>query len=189
MPARHDGGPARGSRLPATLPLREVARGRPKEDRDTVPYEIEVNGERHTIDAPADTPLLWVLRDDLGQTGTKYGCGRGLCGACTVHQDGRAIRSCQLTLEAAAGTSITTIEGLSSNGGHPVQRAWVDIDVPQCGYCQAGQIMSAAALLARTLRPDDAAIERALSGNLCRCGTYDRIRAAVRHAAELAAED
>jgi isoquinoline 1-oxidoreductase alpha subunit len=151
-----------------------------------LPYDIEVNGERHTIDASPDTPLLWVLRDDLSRTGTKFGCGRGYCGACTVHQDGRAVRSCQLTIEAAAGTRITTIEGLSSDGTHAVQRAWVDIDVPQCGYCQAGQIMSAAALLARTPRPDAAAIDSAMSGNLCRCGTYDRIRAAVQRAVELA---
>jgi isoquinoline 1-oxidoreductase alpha subunit len=156
--------------------------------RELVRYELDVNGERHSVEAAADTPLLWVLRDDLGQTGTKYGCGRGLCGACSVSLGGRVVRSCQVTVAMADGSPITTIEGLSPDGSHPVQRAWVEADVPQCGYCQAGQIMSAVALLERTPQPDDAEIDAALSGNLCRCGTYARIRAAVHRAAELAAE-
>jgi isoquinoline 1-oxidoreductase alpha subunit len=146
---------------------------------------LTVNGTAQNIDADADTPLLWVLRDHLSLTGTKYGCGMALCGACTVHLDGVAVRSCVLPLQAAAGKSITTVEGLSQNRSHAVQRAWMEIDVPQCGYCQSGQIMSAAALLSSNPSPSDAAIDAALSGNICRCGTYVRIRSAVRRAAEL----
>ena len=133
-------------------------------------------------------PLLWVLRDVLGLTGTKYGCGQALCGACTVHLDGQVVRSCCTPVRRAEGRSITTIEGLSRDGDHPLQRAWIEHAVPQCGYCQAGQIMTAAALLAKKPKPTDAEIDQSLSGNLCRCGTYTRIRAAVQRAASLAAE-
>jgi isoquinoline 1-oxidoreductase alpha subunit len=150
---------------------------------------LTVNGSQHEVSAPADMPLLWVLRDLLGLTGTKYGCGMAQCGACTVHLDGRPRRSCVLPLAAAAGKSVTTIEGLSAAGTHPVQRAWIEIDVVQCGYCQPGQIMAAAGLLRATPRPSDAEIDAALSGNICRCGTYQRIRAAVHRAAELMAEE
>ena len=146
---------------------------------------LTINGESRTVDAEPDTPLLWVLRDDLGLTGTKFGCGMALCGACTVHADGKAIRSCQTPISALDGVKITTIEGLG--GSHPVQKAWVDHDVPQCGYCQSGQIMSAAALLAEKPKPTDADIDAAMSGNLCRCGTYQRIRAAIKDAAGVAA--
>jgi isoquinoline 1-oxidoreductase alpha subunit len=146
-------------------------------------YTLTVNGARHTVRAAADTPLLWVLRDALGMTGTKYGCGAGLCGACTVHADGEAIRSCQMPVSAAAGHRLTTIEGLSADGTHPVQRAWIEEDVVQCGYCQPGQIMAAAALLAQKPHPSDADIDAAMSGSLCRCGTYLRIRAAIHRAA------
>lgn len=146
---------------------------------------LTVNGTAQNIDADADTPLLWVLRDHLSLTGTKYGCGMALCGACTVHLDGVAVRSCVLPLQAAAGKKVTTIEGLAQNRGHAVQRAWMEIDVPQCGYCQSGQIMSAAALLSSNPSPSDADIDAALSGNICRCGTYVRIRSAVRRAVEL----
>ncbi len=146
-------------------------------------FILNVNGRRRRVSLPADTPLLWVLRDTLGLTGTKYGCGAGLCGACTVHLDGAAVRSCAIPVAQAAGKPITTIEGLSPDGGHPVQRAWIAEDVAQCGYCQAGQIMAAAALLHATPRPTDAQIDDALSGNLCRCGTYQRIRTAVHRAA------
>jgi isoquinoline 1-oxidoreductase alpha subunit len=152
-----------------------------------MPYTLTVNGRSTTVDVPADEPLLWVLRDTLGLKGTKFGCGMGLCGACTVHLGGRAVRSCQTPVSAAAGSSITTIEGLSADGTHPLQRAWQEIDVPQCGYCQAGQIMSAAALLASNPRPTDAAIDTAMNGNLCRCATYLRIRQAIHRAAALAA--
>jgi isoquinoline 1-oxidoreductase subunit alpha len=144
---------------------------------------LEVNGTSRRVEVPADTPLLWVLRDTLGLTGAKYGCGAGHCGACTVHLGGAAVRSCQVPVRAAAGKAITTIEGLSPDGSHPVQRSWVEDDVAQCGYCQAGQIMAAAALLAATPRPSDQQIDDAMSGNLCRCGTYQRIRAAVHRAA------
>jgi aerobic-type carbon monoxide dehydrogenase small subunit (CoxS/CutS family) len=141
------------------------------------------------VDVPAGTPLLWVLRDELGLTGAKYGCGIGLCGACTVHLDGAAIRSCVLAVEDAASGQITTIEGLSADGSHPVQRAWIEEDVPQCGYCQPGQIMTAAALLGGNPQPDDSEISAAMSGVLCRCGTYSRIRAAVRRAAGRAEDE
>lgn len=144
---------------------------------------LRVNGAEHRVEADPEMPLLWVLRDLLGLTGTKYGCGEALCGACTVHLDGEAVRSCVTPLSRAAGRSVTTIEGLSRTGDHPLQKAWVELGVPQCGYCQAGQIMSAAALLAANPSPSDAEIDQSLAGNLCRCGTYTRIRAAVRRAA------
>ena len=146
---------------------------------------IIVNDKTLDIDASADTPLLWVLRDHLAMTGTKYGCGMALCGACTVHVDGVAVRSCVLPLGALEGKRITTIEGLSSDRRHAVQRAWIELDVPQCGYCQSGQIMSAAALLKDHPRPSDAEIDAAMAGNICRCGTYPRIRKAIHRAAEL----
>lgn len=146
--------------------------------------ELKVNGVPHEVDADAETPLLWVLRDFLGLRGTKFGCGKGLCGACTVHLNGKAMRSCQLPLSVAAGGDILTIEGLSSNAFHPVQRAWQDNSVPQCGYCQSGQIMSAVALLESNANPTDTEIDAAMSGNLCRCGTYPRIRAAIVQAAK-----
>jgi isoquinoline 1-oxidoreductase subunit alpha len=146
---------------------------------------ISLNNQTVTVDADPDTPLLWVLRDHLGMTGTKFGCGMALCGACTVHIDGAATRSCVLPLRAVAGRSVTTIEGLSTDRTHPVQQAWLEIDVPQCGYCQSGQIMSAAALLKTNPKPSEADIDAAMSGNLCRCGTYPRIRKAIRRAAEL----
>ena len=142
---------------------------------------LDINGKPIAVTAAPETPLLWVLRDDLRMTGTKYGCGIAQCGACTVHADGQAIRSCQTPIGSLAGVKITTIEGLG--GAHPLQAAWVRLDVPQCGYCQSGQIMSAAALLARTPRPSDADIDAAMSGNLCRCGAYQRIRAAIKDAA------
>ena len=146
---------------------------------------ITVNNQMVNVDAELDTPLLWVLRDHLGMTGTKFGCGMALCGACTVHVDGAATRSCVLPLGAVGAKSITTIEGLSSDRTHAVQKAWLEIDVPQCGYCQSGQIMSAAALLERNPKPSDADIDAAMSGNICRCGTYPRIRKAIHRAAEL----
>ncbi len=147
--------------------------------------KLKVNGKEHDVAAPGDMPLLWVLRDLLGLTGTKYGCGMAQCGACTVHVDGRAVRSCVLPAAAVQGRAVTTIEGLSPGGLHPVQRAWIEVDVVQCGYCQPGQIMAAAALLSARPKPSDADIDAALSANLCRCGTYLRIRAAVHRAAEL----
>ena len=143
-----------------------------------------LNGQSCDVEAPPDTPLLWVLRDSLGLTGTKFGCGMAQCGACTVHLDGQAVRSCSTPVSAAGGKRVTTIEGLSADGSHPVQRAWAALDVPQCGYCQSGQIMSAAALLARTPNPSDEDIEAAMAGNICRCGTYNRIRAAIHAAAK-----
>jgi isoquinoline 1-oxidoreductase alpha subunit len=145
--------------------------------------KIDINGREQQLDVDPEMPLLWVLRDVLGLTGTKYGCGQALCGACTVHLDGQLVRSCVTPARRADGRSVTTIEGLSKNGDHPLQRAWVEQAVPQCGYCQAGQIMTAAALLAKKPKPTDAEIDQSLSGNLCRCGTYTRIRAAVRKAA------
>lgn len=150
-------------------------------------FKLTVNGHTTTVDAPADMPLLWVLRDVLNMRGTKYGCGIGQCGACTVQLNGKPARSCLTPVSAAVNQSITTIEGLSPDGTHPVQIAWEDIDVPQCGYCQAGQILAAAALIAKNPKPTDKDIDTAMNGNLCRCGTYLRIRAAVHKAAEIAA--
>lgn len=147
---------------------------------------LNVNGESRTVDVPPDMPLLWVLRDVIGIKGPKFGCGIGQCGACTVHRGGRAIRSCQMRAEAAAGAPIVTIEGLSADGSHPLQQAWQELDVPECGYCQAGQIMSAAALLAVNPQPTDADIDAAMNGNICRCGTYLRIRQGIHRAAALA---
>jgi isoquinoline 1-oxidoreductase alpha subunit len=147
-----------------------------------------LNGKPVNVDDDPSTPLLWVLRDSLGLTGTKFGCGMALCGACTVHLDGKAIRSCVSPLARAAGKRVTTIEGLSPNLSHPLQRAWIEVDVPQCGYCQSGQIMSAAVLLAQNAKPADKDIDEAMSGNICRCGTYTRIRKAIHRAAEIAAE-
>lgn len=148
-----------------------------------MPFKLNVNGKSSTVDVPADMPLLWVLRDVLDLRGAKYGCGVGLCGACTVHIGGLAVRSCMTSVSTAANKRITTIEGLSPNGSHPLQLAWQEFDVPQCGYCQAGQIMTAAALLAAKPKPTDADIDRAMEGNLCRCGTYLRIREAIHKAA------
>jgi isoquinoline 1-oxidoreductase alpha subunit len=144
---------------------------------------LTVNGAARSYDGDPDMPLLWYLRDDLRLTGTRFGCGAGLCGACTVHVDGVAVRSCQAPMRTLANKSVTTIEGLSADGNHPVQRAWMNLNVPQCGYCQSGQIMQAAALLAKTPNPSDADIDRAMNGNICRCGTYQRIRAAIHQAA------
>ena len=146
---------------------------------------ITINGKPQRYDGDPDMPLLWLLRDELSLKGTKFGCGMGLCGACTVHVNGEPVRSCVMSAADAAGKKITTIEGISPDGTHPVQVAWAALDVPQCGYCQAGQIMSACALLAKTPNPTDAQIDSALDGNLCRCGTYIRIRAAVHQAAQL----
>lgn len=145
--------------------------------------DLTVNGRRRSVEGEDTTPLLWVLRDDLGLTGVKYGCGLGACGACTVLMDGAAVRSCQVTLAAAAGRQVTTIEGLSDDGSHPVQRAWLAENVPQCGYCQTGMILEATALLQRTPHPTDEQIEAALGSHLCRCGTYPRLARAVRRAA------
>lgn len=147
--------------------------------------KLHVNGSEREVDAPADMPLLWVLRDLMNLTGTKFGCGIAQCGACTVHIDGAPLRACITPVSAVAGKKITTIEGLSADGQHPVQQAWAELDVVQCGYCQSGQIMSAVALLAVIPTPTDTDIDQALSGNICRCGTYPRIRAAVHRAAEL----
>jgi aerobic-type carbon monoxide dehydrogenase small subunit (CoxS/CutS family) len=141
--------------------------------------KLTVNGSEREVDLPADTPLLWALRDGLGMTGTKYGCGMALCGACTVHLDGKAIRSCVTPLSAVEGKEIRTIEGLSDDASHPVQQAWLEADVAQCGYCQSGQIMGAAALLASNPEPDEAAIITAMNGHLCRCGTYNQVREAI----------
>jgi isoquinoline 1-oxidoreductase alpha subunit len=149
-------------------------------------FKLTINARPVTVDVPADMPLLWVIRDVLNLRGTKYGCGIGFCGACTVHLGGRAVRSCQTPIAAAADASITTLEGLSPDGSHPVQIAWQDLDVPQCGYCQAGQMMSAAALLAKNPKPTDQDIDAAMNGNICRCGTYLRIRQAIHKAAALA---
>ena len=148
---------------------------------------LSLNGKSTAVDVDGDMPLLWVLRDVLGLTGTKYGCGMALCGACTVHLDGEAVRACVTPVSATSGKHVTTIEGLSPDNSHPVQRAWIELDVPQCGYCQSGQIMSAAALLAQTAQPSDADIDAAMGGNICRCGTYQRIRAAIHRAAALKA--
>jgi len=145
-------------------------------------YTLNVNGKSTTVDVPADMPLLWVLRDVMNLPGTKYGCGANQCGACTVHMRGRAVRSCQVLVSAVGNAAITTIEGLSPNGTHPLQRAWKELDVPECGYCQSGQIMAAAALLAASPKPTDADIDTAMNTNLCRCGTYSRIRAGIHRA-------
>ena len=147
------------------------------------PTWLVVSGTRRTVTADPAMPLLWVLRDVMGMTGTKFGCGIAQCGACTVHVDGAAVRSCSVPLSAAAGKRVTTVEGLSPNRMHALQRAWIELDVPQCGYCQSGQLMSAAALLARNPSPSDADIDAAMDGNICRCGTYQRIRAAIHRAA------
>jgi isoquinoline 1-oxidoreductase alpha subunit len=147
---------------------------------------VTINGRRYDIDLPADTPLLWALRDELGLTGTKFGCGMALCGACTVHLDGQAVRSCMTPLSAVANKKVTTIEGLEADKvGKAVQTAWIEVSVPQCGYCQSGQIMSATALLKRTPKPTDTDIDSAMAGNICRCGTYPRIRTAIKQAAGL----
>jgi isoquinoline 1-oxidoreductase alpha subunit len=145
-------------------------------------YSLTVNGVRRQVEAEADTPLLWVLRDKLQLTGTKYGCGIALCGACTVHENGEAVRSCSIDVASAAGKSYTTIEGLSADGSHACQRAWIEEDVAQCGFCQGGMIMEAAALLRQKAKPTDAEVDAALAGHICRCGTYNRLRAAVRRA-------
>ena len=145
--------------------------------------DFTVNGKAVSVDVPAQMPLLWVLRDSLSLKGTKYGCGEGQCGACTVHLRGRAVKSCQVEVQSVAGGAITTIEGLSANGTHPLQMAWKELDVPECGYCQAGQIMMAASLLQTTPKPTVAQIDTAMNGNVCRCGTYIRIRAAIQRAA------
>jgi len=151
-------------------------------------YVLNVNGARHTVDVDGDTPLLWVLRDVLGMTGTKFGCGMALCGACTVHMNGAPIRSCLTPVQSVGGAAITTIEAIGNTpAGRKIQKAWLDLEVVQCGYCQSGQIMSASALLASNPNPDDDAIDAAMSGNICRCGTYVRIRAAIKHAAKSAA--
>ena len=146
-------------------------------------FKLTVNGRTRDVDAPPDVPLLWILRDVLDLKGTKFGCGIALCGACTVHLDGEPVRSCQLPVSSIGAKKVTTIEGLSPDGSHPLQKAWQELDVPQCGYCQAGQIMTAAALLRRKPNPADADIEAAMAGNLCRCATYHRIRAAIHAAA------
>ena len=151
-------------------------------------FSLTVNDASQHVDVSPDTPLLWVLRDHLGLTGTKYGCGMALCGACTVHVNGQATRSCVMPISAAAGKSVLTIEGLSRDGSHPLQRAWIAEEVPQCGYCQSGQIMAAAVLLRENPRPSDADIDDAMSGNICRCGTYQRIRRAIHRAAAAPAE-
>ena len=148
--------------------------------------KLNVNGEERSVNAPDDMPLLWVLRDLVGLTGAKFGCGMSLCGCCTVHLDGEAVRSCTTPVSKAVGKKILTIEGLSKDGSHPVQRAWAELDVVQCGYCQPGQIMNAAALIAAKPNPTDAEIDAAMKGNLCRCGTYERIHAAVARAAQIA---
>ncbi|MEM8900686.1 MAG: (2Fe-2S)-binding protein [Bacteroidota bacterium] len=147
-------------------------------------YTINVNGKDQQVEVQPDTPLLWVLRDSLNMVGTKFGCGIGQCGACTVHLNGAAIRSCSISIESVQGQEITTVEGLSEDGTHPVQEAWVEIDVAQCGYCQAGQIMTASALLKQNPKPTDKEIEQAMTGNICRCGTYTRIKEAVKLASE-----
>lgn len=150
--------------------------------------KLKVNRQEQTVDVSPDTPLLWVLRESLGLTGTKFGCGMALCGACTVHLDGEAVRSCVTPISRASGKEVTTIEGLSSDLSHPLQRAWIAEDVPQCGYCQSGQIMSAAVLLRENPKPTDADIDDAMTGNICRCGTYQRIRRAIHLAAQMKAK-
>ncbi len=150
--------------------------------------KLNINGKTVEVDVDPETPLLWALRDVLGLTGTKFGCGMALCGACTVHLGGNAVRSCQIPVSAVGDQPVTTIEGLAKDRSHPVQQAWMELDVPQCGYCQSGQIMSATALLAEKPRPSDADIDNAMSGNICRCGTYQRIRQAIHRAAEIQSE-
>ncbi len=149
---------------------------------------LKINGEDHTVDVPPDMPLLWVLRDVVGLTGTKFGCGMALCGACTVHVNGEAARSCVTPISSVVGKEIITIEGLSADSSYPLQRAWIEEDVPQCGYCHSGQIMSAAVLLAENPKPSDADIDDAMSGNICRCGSYQRIRRAIHRAAAMMAK-
>jgi isoquinoline 1-oxidoreductase alpha subunit len=151
-------------------------------------YTLNVNGQAHTVDVAPDTPMLWVLRDSLGLVGTKYGCGIGECGACTIHVDGRPMRGCLTEVSTVGQSRITTIEGIDPAGRHPLQKAWTELDVPQCGYCQAGQIMTAAALLRNNPHPTDDDIDRAMDGNLCRCNSYTRIREGIRRAAQLAAD-
>jgi aerobic-type carbon monoxide dehydrogenase small subunit (CoxS/CutS family) len=158
-----------------------------KQDEVMTMMKLKVNGKEYSVNVLPDTPLLWVLRDNLGLTGTKFGCGMALCGACTVHMNGEATRSCVTRVSMAVGKDITTIEGLSSDGLHPVQKAWIEDDVPQCGYCHPGQIMQAAALLAKNPAPSDADIDQSMSGNICRCGTYQRIRRAIHRAAKMMA--
>ena len=160
--------------------------GSPHKDKEVRMISLVINGKPLKVANEAETPLLWVLRDTLGLTGTKYGCGIAACGACTVHVDGEPVRSCVTPISAVAGKKITTIEGLSPRGDHPAQKAWIALNVPQCGYCQSGQIMAAAALLAKNPKPTDADIDTAMSGILCRCGTYPRIRAAIKRAAGIA---
>jgi isoquinoline 1-oxidoreductase alpha subunit len=150
-------------------------------------YTLNINGKRQTVDVESDTPLLWALRDALGLVGTKYGCGAGQCGACTVHLDGAPARSCLTPVSSVGNKKVTTIEGLDANAMHPLQQAWQELDVPQCGYCQAGQIMSACSLLRQHPKPTDAQIDSAMAGNLCRCATYTRIRAGIHRAAQIAA--
>jgi aerobic-type carbon monoxide dehydrogenase small subunit (CoxS/CutS family) len=146
---------------------------------------LSINGVSHSLDIEPETPLLWVLRDEIGLTGTKYGCGISSCGACMVHVDGQPAKACQTAVSAVAGKQVTTIEGLSKDNSHPVQKAWREVGVPQCGYCQSGQIMSAAALLQKTPKPTDSQIDAAMAGNICRCGTYQRIKAGIRRAAQI----
>jgi isoquinoline 1-oxidoreductase alpha subunit len=150
-------------------------------------YTLRVNGQSHSVDVAADTPMLWVLRDSLGLVGTKYGCGIGQCAACTIHVDGKPRRACQTVVSTVGSAALTTIEGLDAGATHPLQQAWRELDVPQCGYCQAGQLMSAAALLKQKPHPSDAEIDTAMDGNLCRCGSYPRIRAGIKRAAEIVA--
>jgi isoquinoline 1-oxidoreductase alpha subunit len=150
---------------------------------------LRVNGSEHTLDVDPEMPLLWALRDVLGLTGTKYGCGQALCGACAIHIDGEVVRACVTPVRRATGKAVTTIEGLSVDGSHPLQKAWVELAVPQCGFCQAGQIMTAAALLAKRPKPSDQEIDESMGGNLCRCGTYIRIRAAIKQAAGLSGDE
>jgi len=177
----------RGSAAAALGPSVTYSTHRPQSAGQEPMITLNLNGRNTTLDVDGDMPLLWVLRDIVGLTGTKYGCGMALCGACTVHVEDSPVRSCVTPVSAASGKRVTTIEGLSSDNSHPVQRAWIELDVPQCGYCQSGQIMSAAALLAQTPQPSDADIDAAMAGNICRCGTYQRIRAAIHRAAALKA--
>jgi aerobic-type carbon monoxide dehydrogenase small subunit (CoxS/CutS family) len=157
-------------------------------NKEMLMISLKVNGKSYAVEVAPDTPLLWVIRENLGLTGTKFGCGMSVCGACTVHVNGEAVRSCVTPVSAVAGMEILTIEGLSADGSHPVQKAWMADDVPQCGYCHSGQIMTAVALLAEIPRPTDADIDDAMAGNICRCGTYQRIRRAIHRAAESMAE-